>query len=122
MGRKSEIRSQQERYVRNVADEIGLAVVPKTDYRKFLKFQMAPIPKAVKNVVPNAAKIFLTSPAPSKRKKKQPKKTKKPKKRHTQRNGKTMKSLRSITGVKVFSFPDSVWKVKQPRRRKKMIA
>jgi len=46
----------------------------------------------------------------------------KPKKRrnsHVERSGKTMRALRKIDGVKVFSFPDSVWKVRKPRKRRR---
>jgi len=35
------------------------------------------------------------------------------KKRHIQRTGKTMRRLRNIKGVKVFSFPDHIWKVRK---------
>lgn len=46
-------------------------------------------------------------------------KPKKRKNRHIERSGKTMRVLRKIDGVKVFSFPDSVWKVRKPRKRRK---
>jgi len=38
---------------------------------------------------------------------------KKRKKNHTQRSGKTMRKLRKVKGVKVFSFPDHIWKVRK---------
>jgi len=44
---------------------------------------------------------------------------KKRKRNHTERTGKTMRKLRGINGVKVFSFPDDVWKVRKKRRKKK---
>lgn len=40
-------------------------------------------------------------------------KPKKRKKRHTNRTGLTMRKLRKVKGVKVFSFPDDVWKVRK---------
>lgn len=38
---------------------------------------------------------------------------------HVERSGKTMRKLRKVNGVKMFAFPDDVWKVRKPRRRKK---
>lgn len=46
-------------------------------------------------------------------------KPKKRKKSHVERTGKTMRALRKVNGVKVFAFPDDVWKVRKPRRRKR---
>jgi len=46
-------------------------------------------------------------------------KPKKRQKNHSERTGKTMRSLRHVKGVKVFSFPDSVWKVRKPRKRRR---
>ena len=52
-----------------------------------------------------------------------PKRKAKPKKKRkklrTERTGKTMRRLRKIDGVKVFSFPDHIWKAKPARRRRK---
>jgi len=39
-------------------------------------------------------------------------------KNHSQRVGKTMRKLRKIDGVKVFSFPDSVWKIRKIKRKR----
>lgn len=44
---------------------------------------------------------------------------KKRKRSHVDRTGKTMRALRKIDGVKVFSFPDHVWKVRQVGKKKK---
>lgn len=41
------------------------------------------------------------------------------KKRHVERSGKTMRALRKVNGVKVFAFPDSVWKVRKPRKKRR---
>jgi len=46
-------------------------------------------------------------------------KRKKRKKSHVERTGKTMRALRKVNGVKMFSFPDSVWKVRKPRKKRK---
>jgi len=80
---------------------------PKRSYElsKILKpLEKAEIPKIV---------------APPKRKKAAPKR----RKSHVERNGKTMRKLkkRIQQGVKVFSFPDNVWKVRstQKKRRKR---
>ena len=38
--------------------------------------------------------------------------------KHSARTGKTMRALRHVKGVRVFSFPDDVWKVRKKRKRK----
>ena len=48
----------------------------------------------------------------------------KPKKRvrlHTARNGKTPRVLRKRIkdGHRIFAFPDNIWKVRQPRKRRR---
>jgi len=60
--------------------------------------------------VPSIAKIIM--PKAKKHKKKR-------KKLHTSRSGKTMRALRNVKGVNVFSFPDHIWKVKTRKRRRK---
>jgi len=55
------------------------------------------------------------------RKTQPPKPKKKRQRLHTGRNGKTPRYLRKRIndGQKSFSFPDSIWKVRSPRRRKR---
>jgi len=60
--------------------------------------------------VPSIAKIIM--PKAKKRKKKR-------RKLHTSRSGKTMRALRNVKGVNVFSFPDHIWKVRTKKRRKR---
>lgn len=44
---------------------------------------------------------------------------KKRKKSHTERSGKTMRALKDVNGVNVFSFPDHIWGTKKPRKQRK---
>ena len=61
-------------------------------------------------------KQMKTKPKKGKIKKWKPKKRKKS---HVECTGKTMRALRKVNGVKMFSFPDSVWKVRKPRKKRK---
>jgi hypothetical protein len=47
------------------------------------------------------------------------KRPKKRKKARVERAGKTMRALRKVDGVKVFSFPDHVWGVRNAKKKKK---
>lgn len=46
-------------------------------------------------------------------------KPKKRKKRHVERSGLTMRALRKVKGVNVFAFPDDVWRVRKPRKKRR---
>lgn len=61
----------------------------------------------------------IPKPKPSPILPRKPSKRKKPKRRRIERTGRTMRVLRKINGVKVFSFPDDVWGVRPPRKRKR---
>lgn len=77
-------------------------ILPKP--KKHRKFD----PWAVAIRGPEYAKKMLQKEAPKAKPK--PKR----KKRHVSRTGKTMRKLRKVKGVKVFSFPDHIWKVRKP--------
>jgi len=77
----------------------------------FLKPTAMPIKAPKKPRIVSPADIVLGKKARAPRKKR--------KRIHTERSGKTMKALRKVNGVNVFSFPDHVWKVKPARRRKR---
>jgi len=147
MGQDASISAEQERYIRDMADEMNLEVVPKKEYRHFLKWQLTPEkpkPKGKPSTFwkARALRFFLKTPKPEKkvlpiidltRKKRKetfkkaptpkalevilnvPRKKKRPK-RHIQRNGKTMRKLKHVKNVKVFSFPDEIWKVRRKRK------
>ena len=85
---------------------------PKTTRPK-PKLPKPQIPKKALNFLVGSIKpISMITASP----KKKPKK--KRQRNHSARTGKTMKALRHVKGVRVFSFPDDVWKVRKKRKRK----
>jgi len=124
------IMLEQRRYLDSMAEEMRLSIVPKREHReqqrKVQAFDVFRAKHPTRVVRVNGYKIMVpTSPMP-KRVKPKPRKPlpiihkAKPKKRkkRTNRTGKTMRSLRKVKGVKVFSFPDDIWKVRKRKRRK----
>ena len=135
MSPKATLTSEQEQYLHESASELGLEIIGKKELKgkeheiRALKWSLRarkgkapgqivgfykkdgktrPIIKSVaalnrKKIIKKPKKFKVVAP-------KQPKRL--PKKKN-QRNGKTMRRLRSIKGVKVFSFPDAVWGIKE---------
>ena len=167
-------RSEQRRYIEDMASEMGLKLMSKKEYKalqklmmkpknhKFIKQKRKPSPallKEARKVVKAARKpkkkrrkrkvkkkeevkpqrptfkqlmkgTVLTGYVEARRVRQFPKPVKasvadmimpkrKRRKRHVERVGKTMRKLRKIDGVKVFSFPDHIWKVKKPKKNKR---
>jgi len=139
MSSRAKYRSQQTRYVHDIAKEVGLTVVERKEFREqqrkvqaFEQFR-SKHPTQVKRV--NGYRIILpvipTRPQIRKPRVRKPKKVvhiakktvrvpqkKKRKKSHTSRSSKTMRGIRHITNVKVFSFPDNIWKVRRKKRKR----
>ena len=135
MSPQAALTSEEEKYIHEAAGELGLEVIGKKELKgkeheiRALKWSLRarkgkapgqivgfykkdgktrPIIKSVaalnrKKIIKKPKKFKVVAP-------KQPKRL--PKKKN-QRNGKTMRRLRSIKGVKVFSFPDAVWGIKE---------
>jgi len=118
---------QQRQYLETMAGEMGLKVIPKRELvfiRKETGFEWTngwtkrerkkrkAKPKPKKPISPKIRAPKVKIPLPKKPKKKR-------RKSHTERTGKTMRKLRKIDGVKVFSFPDHVWKVRTKKRGKR---
>ena len=141
MSTRSRYESEQRKYVEEMAGEMRLEVVPQRQYRREVKMAEAfemfkeQYPKFVKKIngykitIPNLS--FQMEPkaipmqiskahaqtiprAVSIRKPRRRKATMKPKRT------KTMRKLNGIKGVKMFSFPDNVWRVRSPRRKKRI--
>jgi len=137
---------QQRQYLETMAGEMGLKVIPKRELvfiKKETGFEWTngwtkrqrrkakakpkakPKPKPKKPIVPKirAPKVSIRDQAvflgTVHRVATEPKKKRKRRKSHTERTGKTMRKLRKIDGVKVFSFPDHVWKVRTKKRGKR---
>lgn len=138
MGTRSAMEGQQMQYIHDVASEVGLKVVDphewKAKQRKVRKLQWTV--KGYRHqlskrnpVIPSIPTIDVTRKQRRKTMKKMPTILQlekqivapKPKRKrsHTKRVGKTMRKLRHVNGVKMFSFPDHIWKIKQPRKRRK---
>lgn len=134
---------EQRRYLDTMAQEMKLKVIRHTEFRKALS-EMKKIgfewgngwikkhlPKPILRKKPRipgvqiprvqipAPPVVKISRAPKKVRIKRKELKAKKRRLHTSRTGKTMRALRKIDGVKVFSFPDDVWGVKKPRRKKK---
>jgi len=76
-----------------------------------------------KKMIKSGRQFKAVTPKPKPHKLRLPKlpKPKLPKRRkrlHVERNGKTMRALKNVTGVKVFSFGDSIWKVKKRKQKR----
>lgn len=140
-------RAQAEQYVRTMAEEVGLYVLSPGEHREYQKRKKLTLKpghvwtgkKWVKfkgtvdmRRVPGTKKVKVTVRPPMRARKPKVlspadvilgKKARAPKKKRkrirTERAGKTMKALRKINGVNVFSFPDHIWKVKPARRKRK---
>lgn len=70
--------------------------------------------KPTASAIRSPADVVFGKPAkPAKKKKRKRQRS------HTERSGKTMRALRKVNGVKVFSFPDDIWKVRKPRRKRR---
>lgn len=137
-GASSEAFAEQERYVSDMASEMGLVLLRKREHKQQLRkveaFDVFKAKYPLKVVKVNGYKILLpTFPKPKIQPRKPRKrrsviskvpvkpKRKKRKRNHSARIGKTMrKLLRPMkNGKKVFAFPDSIWKVRQPRRKRR---
>lgn len=93
-------------------EKVKVSIISPKGVRKHVKTVRIPRKKQPKRApVVSPADIVLgkKAGAPKKRRKRI----------RTERAGKTMKALRKVNGVNVFSFPDHVWKVKPARKRKK---
>lgn len=126
--------SEQRRYIEDMARGMGLRLISKREYAKlhnlmqkprnhiFVKQRMKPTPRLIAEarmllgVFPKVktpftlgfAKIPRTTPKPTR-----------PRKRHVARTSKTMRSTRHVKNVNVFAFPDNIWKVRPPRKRRR---
>lgn len=137
MGRKTEFTMQQEKYVHDVASEVGLKVVDPFEWKekqqkiRKLHWKAKGFKHLAKttHTIPTIPIVNLTKPHRRKTMKKMPTVLQlekqithpKPKRKkfHTRRVGKTMRKIKHVNGVKMFSFPDHIWKVRQPRRKKR---
>jgi len=119
---------EQRRYLETMAQEMKLKVIRHIEFRKAL----AEMKKVGFEWGNGWIKRHLRQPKPRREVARIPrvriprephitvaKKKAKRKRSHTQRTGKTMRVLRKIDGVKVFSFPDDVWGVKKPRKKRR---
>lgn len=123
---------EQRKYLADMAEEMRLSIIPKREHREQLRkvqaFEAFRAKHPSRVVRVNGYKIKVPTFSVPKRVKRQPKKPRKPhpivpkvkakpkkkrRKNHTQRTGKTMRKLRKVKGVKVFSFPDHIWKVRK---------
>lgn len=122
----TEAQLQQRKYLEDMASELRLKMVPRKELVRLRKEHGIEYtngwtihrkkPRVTKKVPIKVAPIPLAKPSKVvRRKKRVPKKRKR---NHSQRRSLTMRSLRNVKGVKVFSFKDDVWKVKKPRRKK----
>lgn len=124
-----EALSQQMGYLQQMAGEMRFKVIPlselatlhrKTGYEYtngWTKHKRKPSTVRKKVLSPAPTKKLKSIRRPIlKREKAKPKKRQK---NHSARSGKTMRALRHVKGVKVFSFPDSIWKVHKPRKRRR---
>ena len=138
MSPKSTAFSQQEKYLNEMANEMGLVVFARKKVKELeqaeKRLQQIEKRKAIK-VEPNGHSIMflahmLKPRIPFKMPKifapkisvvKAPKPQKKRQRLHTGRNGKTPRYLRKRIkdGQKSFSFPDSVWKIRSPRGKRR---
>jgi len=133
-----QVRSQMRSYVDDMAGDLGLVVFSRKKVKELQRaekrLQKIEKRRAIK-VEPNGHSImylahmlkprgpfFMRAPKISIVPVLKPPKPKKKRQRlHTGRNGKTPRYLRKRIndGQKTFSFPDSVWKVRPPRRKRR---
>jgi len=113
---------QQLKYLEEMGSEMGLKVIEKKHFREAMAgmkkiglewvngWGKTERHKPKKAVVPKKIKV-LTVPKPKKKRQRL----------HTGRVGKVPKVLRPRIrdGQKTFSYPDSIWKVRAPRRKKR---
>lgn len=138
-GPETEWQSEQRRYIDEMAGEMGLKVIGKREYAQlyklmqkpknhiFVKRRMKPTPKLIAEarmllgVFPPVKPPFTVGFArmPQATPKPAPLIIRKPKRRHVARTSRTMRSTRHVKGVKVFAFPDLIWKVRSPRRKRR---
>ena len=119
---------EQRKYLDDMANEMRLSILEKREHREQLRkvqaFDTFREKHPSKVVKVNGYEIRVPIVSMPKQVKTQPTKphpivpkikaqTTKRKRNHTQRTGKTMRSLRKVKGVKIFSFPDDVWKVRK---------
>lgn len=133
--------SEQTRYIYEMASQMGLKLISKSEYAKLQRYLLKPenhlrVKKRLKptarmivearmllGVYPQMPRPFTLRIKPKEMVKPKPRWVQipakpKPRKRHTSRAGKTMRVLKKIDGVKVFSFPDHIWKTRKPRKQK----
>jgi len=129
-------RLQMRKYLENMAQELNLRIVSRREFGRFQRFMLKPargivekkkarvrgrvpptipVPKVIKDatvlgigVKGMPSRVAGLGPA-KKRKRKAPARPKR---------ARTMRSIRHVRGVKIFSYPDEVWKVREPRRKK----
>jgi hypothetical protein len=146
---RTRARSQMRQYLEDMAKELNVRIVSGPEFRKFERWMLTPVQRIVKKTEPPKHRIRDRVPAPVpvpkvikdqtsigiklpgmptrvKGTKKAPKIRvqipgvgKPSKKVRKPTRSRTMRSLRKINGVKVFSFPDHVWKVRELGSRRK---
>lgn len=130
----ADVKAQQMSYLEELASELDMRLVSRRDFEKIIHAR-ATSPRRKKAEPKIQLRTVIKKTVVGKRKKvkiipkksvasiilgvKKPKRKPKRKKRHTTRTGKTMRALRKVNGVRVFSFSADVWKVRPPRKKRR---